>query len=55
MGKVVLAVFGLLTFSAVYLTTNNIGVMEPSITKASVRQGSAGRHIFVGGGGHRVK
>lgn len=55
MSKIMLILFGALTAGSIVLSTNHVGVMEPSITKASVRQGSAGRHIFIGGGGHRVK
>lgn len=40
MTKWFFAVFGVLTLAAGYLTAYDVGVMEPSITKHSVRQGS---------------
>ncbi len=43
MTKVFLVVFGLLTAGSVYLTVADVGLMDPSITKHSVRQGSAHR------------
>ena len=56
MGKVMFVVFTLMTAGAVYMTTANVGVMEPSITKQSVRAGSARGPSFIHiGGGSRVK
>ena len=54
MGKVMLGVFAVLTFGAIFMTVNDVGVMEPTLKKADVRQGSTRSHVFVGGG-HRVK
>ena len=53
MGKVMLGVFAVLTFGAIFLTINDVGVMEPTLKKADV-QGSTRSHVFIGGG-HRVK
>ena len=56
MAKLMLLVFAAFTGLAVYATTANLGVMEPSITKQSVRSGSARGPGFVYiGGGSRVK
>jgi hypothetical protein len=54
MGKVMLVIFATLTFGSVYMTVKDVGVMEPTLRKSDVRQGSARTHVFVGGG-HRVK
>ncbi len=56
MAKLMFIAFTGLTAIAVYATTANVGVMEPSITKQSVRTGSARGPGFVYvGGGSRVK
>ncbi len=52
MTKLFIAVFGVMTLGAGYLTVNDVGVMEPTIQKASVRSGSSHRHggvFFIGG------
>ena len=53
MGKVMLSVFAVLTFGAIFLTINDVGVMEPTFKKAAVLQGSTRSHVLIGGG-HRV-
>lgn len=58
MTKFFIALFGVMTLGAGYITLNDVGVMEPSIQKTSVRGGSAHRRggvFFVGGyrGGYR--
>lgn len=40
MTKLFIVVFGTLTVLAIYLTTYDVGVAEPSLTEHSVRQGS---------------
>jgi hypothetical protein len=56
MAKLMLLVFVAFTGLAVYASTTNLGVMEPSITKQSVRSGSARGPGFIHlGGGPRVK
>ncbi len=52
MTKLFIAVFGVMTLGAGYLTVNDVGVMEPTIQKASVRSGRSHRHggvFFIGG------
>ena len=51
MTKLFIAVFGAMTLGAGYLTANDVGVMEPTIEKRSIRGGSAhrGGGVFVGG------
>lgn len=52
MTKLFIALFGAMTLGAGYLTVNDVGVMEPSIQKHSVRSGSTHRRgggFFVGG------
>ena len=44
MTKVFMVFFGLMTVGAIYMTAFDVGVMDPSITKHSVRQGST--HIY---------
>lgn len=39
MSKVILGLFTIMTVGAIYMTVNDIGVMEPSIAKSS-REGS---------------
>ncbi|MFT5392195.1 MAG: hypothetical protein ACI8PT_002392 [Gammaproteobacteria bacterium] len=54
MTKLFMAIFGAMTLGASYMTVNDVGVMEPSIEKHSVRTGST--HRGVGGvliGGYR--
>jgi hypothetical protein len=56
MAKLMLLVFATFTGLAVYATTANWGVMDPSITKQSVRSASARGPGFIHiGGGPRVK
>ena len=55
MSKIFLVLFGVMTLGAVYLTVNDVGVMEPTITKHSARQGSVHRGGFVAGGYRRGK
>lgn len=51
MTKLLIAVFGAMTLGAGYMTMNDVGVMEPSIEKRSVRGGSTHRSggVFIGG------
>ena len=49
MTKVFIVVFGMMTLTATYLTATDVGVMEPSIKKHSVRQGSVYTRSRVGG------
>jgi hypothetical protein len=55
MTKLFLVLFGVLTIGSLYLTVNDVGVMEPTITKHTARQGSVHRGGYVGTGYRRGK
>lgn len=52
MTKLFIALFGLLTLGAVYLTSYDVGVAEATVTKRSARAGSV-HSGYRGGGGYR--
>ncbi|MEM7407141.1 MAG: hypothetical protein AAF458_17715 [Pseudomonadota bacterium] len=55
MNKVIVVLFGVLTLTSVYMTTRNIGVLEPTVQRADLRDGSArGGRTYVGGS-RRIK
>lgn len=54
MTKFILGLFTLMTIGSVYLTVNDVGVMEPSIKKSS-REGSIHHGLRGVGRGHSGK
>jgi hypothetical protein len=54
MSKFILGIFTLMTVGAIYMTANDVGVMEPSIKKSS-REGSIHNGLRGVGRGHSGK
>ena len=55
MTKAVLGVLTALSIATGYATIYDVGVQDASVTKQSVRQGSARTGVFIGGGYRRGK
>ena len=54
MSKLILGIFTIMTVGSIYMTVNDIGVMEPTIKKSS-REGSVHRGLRGVGRGHSGK